>query len=382
MIRFLALSFSFYCSYFLYSYGLEAEISFVLLNTVVLTIQFHSLPLPPNKTQDYGFANFEILSTHLPLGIYDSLLFVAPYLQAGGIFMEKRIYIGASLLHQCQREKKLGALDALAFCVRVRFIHFKPIIYRNTNIEKMFGISTARKQRILDNCKRLGLIRQTKRGHFELLPLCNVGECKIPVDLPYNVCETKITEISNILSVSDLANQLRIVRRKTAQRGTASEKGCSGRQNCGKRKGTQVSYAKLAEMMNVSERTVIKYMNDAVKNGLIKKKHVIDVFKFNGYFDIKTERENYDGDGFIFLKGKTVCIQHCNTYAVKRNRYGKIFSFSTKKSSKKNASYHKRGCKKVNYNTSCACACVCTCISVDDYLSEEELYRKMGALAL
>lgn len=327
----------------------------------------------------------------------------------------KRIRIEAHLLHRCQREKNLGGVDALAFCLRARFMHRKNIIYKTSDYKtsdlgKEFNIGPARLQRIIDNCIRLNLIRVTKKGDYELLPIRGKGHgcCNVMVELPHNVREMKINDISYILSLFDLRNQIMII--QSGDQGCALAKGPSGKSDRTYKaarlhnKKARVSYQTLAEKMNVSERTIIRYMKVAVALGIIKKYFNIDSEPIKDFIDLEKVREQ-QGDGFVFIKGKNICVQHANSYQAMPLASGKnsvSFHGSDKKpasiSKKMSRFYGKLSSKKechriinlqkrvegsrVCSNTHTRVSLVERDIELYGYITESTLYKGMGALSL
>lgn len=237
----------------------------------------------------------------------------------------KRIRVDAKLLHRCQIEKGRGAMDALAFMIKMRFKYFRPIIYSTfrghiVDWAKKFGISYSRFQNIMRNAKRLGLIRVTKNYDIELLPLRarKVGETNIYIELPGNVKEMKVTEISNTLSLFDLRNQIGLFQTQKHRHLSMPERVQNLTVGGGRVKKSFAfcSNHTLAEAMNVSDVTIIKYIKEALRRGLIYRKHNIERHPLPGFINLKEESDRLQDNGFLYIKKKTLIIQHPNFLAI------------------------------------------------------------------
>lgn len=280
-----------------------------------------------------------------------------------------RFYIDARTLHQCQREKGSGALKALAFCVWFRFSHKHQIIYSHSTqkVGERFNIGVGCLNRIIDNAVRLGLARKTNNEDYELLSFKPYNRTLVPIEVDYIIKDAKLTTIENTLSLYDFCNQIRILKEKKHQR-----------EHCARSKmsvpskrdanilehGINVSYRTIADIMNVSERTAMRYAKEANRKRIVAKVYDCKpVMDFEGFIDINEMREEYDGEGFLYISGtgkhKRVYCQKCNVYIPTSMNNHRIFAVIKSRNRRvKNRVTPKKSSLLSSKDSTTACTCV------------------------
>jgi len=99
-----------------------------------------------------------------------------------------------------------------------------------------------------------------------------------------------------------------------------------------KGRGVNVSYRTIADRMNVSERTAIRYAHEAARIGLVEKHTDCELVMYvvDGFVDIKAIRANWSSDGYPFICGTgsdlRVCCQHSNRFVPSNRSRRRIYA--------------------------------------------------------